>query len=241
MMHTSGPLRQAVRPAILAYEVLNVQRRNTSPLVDEAKQLLTATEQLLEALGLAEASQPADKPTQVTHSPSEPAARFASFYAQAGMAWAHLAACAMSFATELLHEDDVSGASRLATSLADIGEEGLASELVRRIISHISSSIIPSDKTLLLKAAVGLRAALHNPVLSDQAANHVEDIVRATLRCFGSEEGVTIHPKARELKDLYKIVRYQGTSQFHLLSSKLRALNRACDLLASEPRVSSED
>lgn len=132
-------LRAVVRPAIVAHEVLRRQREQAAPLVDEARQVLVRTEDLLQKIGLARAYEgdPIRAVTDVEHGGQ--VEKLTAAYANAGMAWAEFAALIVLFVSSLIDHGDFQRASRIADFLEEIDERALGLELRQRIEAAIAS------------------------------------------------------------------------------------------------------
>lgn len=126
-------LRAVVRPAIVAHELLLRQQDQTAMLIDEAKQLLAATEELLQKVGLAQAYAGSRVQHATARGEETRAELIARSYAAAGMAWSELAATTMALASKLIEAGNGAEAQRLARSLEELGEPTLGADLQRRI------------------------------------------------------------------------------------------------------------
>jgi hypothetical protein len=114
-------LRQAVRPAILAYQVLAQEQERAGKLVAECEELLALTRELLRASGQAQALERIPV--------GDPQARILDAYADAGMLWAKVVASSMVLATALLDQGNLDEVRRLADFFADAGEKTVAADL----------------------------------------------------------------------------------------------------------------
>jgi hypothetical protein len=114
-------LRQAVRPAILAYRLLAEDQERAGKLVAECEELLQLTRELLRATGQARVLErlPVD----------DPKARLLDAYADAGMLWAKVVASSLVLASALLDQGNLDEVRRLADFFADAGEKTVASDL----------------------------------------------------------------------------------------------------------------
>jgi len=148
-------LRQAVRPAIFAHQLLAGDAERAGKLAAECEELLLLTRELLKAAGQARILAPEPGP-ELSREPgvgpgSEPGvgagepgaemgvgagepgadrhARFLDAYADAGMAWARVVGSSMALGRELLEAGDTEDVRRLARFLADAGEESAAADL----------------------------------------------------------------------------------------------------------------
>jgi hypothetical protein len=148
-------LRQAVRPAIFAHFLLAEDRERARQLAAECEDLLFLTRELLKAAGLAGilgagvpgagslgagslgagplgagslgagplGSGPLDEDG------GDRQAQLLGAYAEAGLLWAKVVGSTMALARALLDRGDWDGVRRLASFLADAGEDSTAAEL----------------------------------------------------------------------------------------------------------------
>jgi hypothetical protein len=131
-------LRQAVRPAIFAHFLLAEDQQRAGQLAAECEDLLFLTRELLKATGLAGilgAEAPAagsDGSGESEESGEDGDGRQAQLlgaYAEAGLLWAKVVGSTMALASGLLDRGDWDGTRRLASFLADAGEDSAAAEL----------------------------------------------------------------------------------------------------------------
>jgi hypothetical protein len=138
-------LRHAVRPAIFAHFLLAEGQQRAGQLAAECEDLLFLTRELLKTAGLAsilgaESLGAGPLGTQPLGAgpiaPGEPAedgdgrqAQLLGAYAEAGLLWAKVVGSTMALAGGLLDRRDWDAVRRLASFLADAGEEGAAEEL----------------------------------------------------------------------------------------------------------------
>lgn len=143
-------LRQAVRPAIFAHQLLAGDAERAGELAAECEELLLLTRELLKAAGqarvLAPEPAPAPAPELGVGPGPEPGpepepgvgpdehgadrhARFLDAYADAGMAWAKVVGSSMALGRALLAAGATEDARRLAGFLASAGEESAAADL----------------------------------------------------------------------------------------------------------------
>jgi hypothetical protein len=119
-------LRRAVRPAILAHQLLAGDSERAGRLAAECEDLLLLTRELLKAAGQVRLLGGAADPG------SDDPGRDASLreaYADAGMAWAKVVGSSTALAGTLLDRGDWDEVRRLASFLADAGEEDAAAFL----------------------------------------------------------------------------------------------------------------
>jgi hypothetical protein len=137
-------LRQAVRPAIFAHQLLAGDAERAGKLAAECEELLLLTSELLKAAGQARILAPEPGP-ELSREPgvgpgSEPGvgadehsadrqARLLGAYADAGMAWAKVVGSSMALGRALLEAGDTEDVRRLAGFLASSGEESAAADL----------------------------------------------------------------------------------------------------------------
>jgi hypothetical protein len=151
-------LRQAVRPAIFAHFLLAEDRERARQLAAECEDLLFLTRELLKAAGLASilgagtlgAGTPgagtlgtgslgagslgaSHGSGQLDEDGGDRQAQLLGAYAEAGLLWAKVVGSTMALASALLDRGDWDGVRRLASFLADAGEDSTAAELKVRL------------------------------------------------------------------------------------------------------------
>ena len=126
-------LRQAVRPAIFAHQLLAGDAERAGKLAAECEELLLLTRELLKAAGrariLAPEPGPEPGPEPADEHGADRHARFLDAYADAGMAWAKVVGSSMALGRALLAAGATEDARRLAGFLAAAGEESAAADL----------------------------------------------------------------------------------------------------------------
>jgi hypothetical protein len=132
-------LRQAVRPAIFAHFLLAEDQERARQLTAECEDLLFLTRELLKAAGLAGilgAGALGAGPLSAGHGPGpldedggDRQAQLLGAYAEAGLLWAKVVGSTMALARALLDRGDWGAVRRLASFLADAGEDSTAAEL----------------------------------------------------------------------------------------------------------------
>jgi len=148
-------LRQAVRPAILAYRVLAQEQERAGKLVAECEELLLLTRELLRASGQAQVLER----IPVT----DPQERILDAYADAGMLWAKVVASSMVLATALLDQGSLDEVRRLADFFADAGEKTVAADLRGQLgeivlevfneqLSRVTNTMTPGEIRATIKA-----------------------------------------------------------------------------------------
>ena len=164
-------LRQAVRPAIFAHQLLAGDAERAGQLAAECEELLLLTRELLKAAGQARVLGPEPGP-EPEPEPDEHGAdrhtRFLDAYADAGMAWAKVVGSSMALGRALLAAGATEDARRLAGFLVAAGEENAAAELQAELakavlaahqeqLKGISNKMPPEEIESSIKA---LRAVL---------------------------------------------------------------------------------
>ena len=164
-------LRQAVRPAIFAHQLLAGDAERAGQLAAECEELLLLTRELLKAAGQARVLAPEPGP-ESRPEPGEHGAdrhtRFLDAYADAGMAWAKVVGSSMALGRALLAAGATEDARRLAGFLVAAGEENAAAELQAELakavlaahqeqLKGISNKMPPEEIESAIKA---LRAVL---------------------------------------------------------------------------------
>jgi hypothetical protein len=172
-------LRQAVRPAIFAHQLLAGDAERAGKLAAECEELLLLTRELLKAAGQARILAPEPGPEPAPELAPEPGAgagehgadrhaRFLDAYADAGMAWAKVVGSSMALGQALLAAGATEAARRLAGFLAAAGEESAAADLQAELakavlaahqeqLKGISNKMPPEEIEKSIKA---LRAVL---------------------------------------------------------------------------------
>jgi hypothetical protein len=122
-------LRQAVRPAIVTYTVLASEQERAGALADEASQLLQATRELLEAVGLVHLLSPDPGAEIPGNDRGDRQARLLAAYADAGVLWAKVVGHSIALADGLLGQARWHDVLRLADFLDNAGETAVADSL----------------------------------------------------------------------------------------------------------------
>ena len=123
-------LRQAVRPAIFAHQLLAGDAERAGQLAAECEELLLLTRELMKAAGHARILAPEPGPESgADELGPDRHARFLDAYADAGMAWAKVVGSSMALGRALLAAGATEDARRLAGFLAAAGEENAAADL----------------------------------------------------------------------------------------------------------------
>lgn len=122
-------LRQAVRPAIVTYTVLASEQERAGALADEARQLLEATRELLEAVGLVHLLSPDPGAEIPGNDGGDRQARLLAAYADAGVLWAKVVGHSIALADGLLGQARWHDVLRLADFLDNAGETAVAESL----------------------------------------------------------------------------------------------------------------
>jgi hypothetical protein len=125
-------LRQAVRPAIVTYTVLASEQERAGALADEASQLLEATRELLEAVGLVHLLSPDPGAEIPGNDRGDRQARLLAAYADAGVLWAKVVGHSIALADGLLGQARWHDVLRLADFLDNAGETVVAESLRER-------------------------------------------------------------------------------------------------------------
>jgi hypothetical protein len=177
-------LRQAVRPAIFAHQLLAGDAERAGKLAAECEELLLLTRELLKAAGQARILGPEPGP-ELSPEPgalgglgalggavdahgADRHARLLDAYADAGMAWAKVVGSSMALGRALLAAGATEDARRLAGFLAGAGEESAAADLQAELakavlaahqeqLKGISNKMPPEEIEKSIKA---LRAVL---------------------------------------------------------------------------------
>jgi hypothetical protein len=123
-------LRQVVRPAIFAHFLLAEDQERAGHLAAECEDLLFLTRELLKAAGLSRllGAEPAG-PAPAEENGGDRQEQLLGAYAEAGLLWAKVVGSTMALARGLLDRGDWGGVRRLASFLADAGEDSTAAEL----------------------------------------------------------------------------------------------------------------
>ena len=122
-------LRQAVRPAIVTYTILASEQERAGALADEASQLLAATRELLEAVGLVHLLSPDPGAEIPGNDRGGRQARLLAAYADAGVLWAKVVGHSIALADGLLGQARWDDVLRLADFLDNAGEKLVAESL----------------------------------------------------------------------------------------------------------------
>ena len=124
-------LREAVRPAIVAFSILAQEQDRAGSLAREADNLLQATQELLTALGAVRLQSPeAGKALPGVPEPDTGQhAGLLDAYAEAGLMWARVVGSSLALADALLDQGRWDTAQRLAEFLDMAGEPAVAKPL----------------------------------------------------------------------------------------------------------------
>jgi len=129
-------LRHAVRPAIVAHSMLAGDQERAGKLAAECEDLIVLTRELLKAAGrvriLAGPAPAAGRPDP-DESGGDRRAQLLEAYADAGLLWAKLVGCSVALAGPLIDRGEWDDVRRMASFLADAGEESAAADLRRQL------------------------------------------------------------------------------------------------------------
>jgi hypothetical protein len=120
-------LREAVRPAIVTYTVLASEQERAGALAEQAMELLEATRELLEAVGLVHLLSPGPGSEMPGNEARQ--ARLLAAYADAGVQWARVVGHSIALADGLLGQARWHDVLRLADFLDHAGETAVAVSL----------------------------------------------------------------------------------------------------------------
>lgn len=126
-------LREAVRPAIVAYSLLAREKERAGALTDEAGQLLQATRELLKAAGLVHLLSPEPGREIPGGEGGDQQATLLAAYASAGMQWAKVIGSSLALADSLTDQSRWDDVRRLTACLKDAGEANTAQDLLNRV------------------------------------------------------------------------------------------------------------
>jgi hypothetical protein len=188
-------VRQAVRPAILAYRLLALEQERASLLASECEELLALTRELLTAAGQEE--------VLATTASLEPGGEgLADAYADAALGWAKVTGSLLALGGELVGRGDWDGARRVAAALAAAGERDAAIDLLAQLgkamwggyherLRQVRSQMPPAEIAACLAL---LRAALRD--VPAEFAGRDRDISRVlvplacAIRAFMADRGI---------------------------------------------------
>jgi hypothetical protein len=140
-------LRIAVRPAIFAQFLLAEEAERAGQLAAECEDLLFLTREVLKTVGLAQILGDPPEPGQGAQpgggdggdggggdggdgdDGGDRQAQLLGAYAEAGLLWAKVVGSTMALASAMVERGDWAGVRRLASLLADAGEDAVATEL----------------------------------------------------------------------------------------------------------------
>jgi hypothetical protein len=196
-------LRQAARPAIFAHFLLAEDQERARQLAAECDDLFFLTRELLKATGLAGVLG-TDAADALDTEGGDRQAQLLGAYAQAGLLWAKVVGATMALGRALLDRGDRDAVRRLASFLAEAGEDSAAAELnvqlgkavletYRVQLGEIGRQMPPAA----IGQAIGaLRAALHE--VPDDFPDRNRELNRylpplaASVRALLLERGVEI-------------------------------------------------
>jgi hypothetical protein len=122
-------LRNAVRPAIFAHNLLAGDQERAGKLAAECEELLLLTRELLKAAGQARILA-AESGHEISHSHGgDRRAQLLEAYADTGMLWAKVVGSSMALGRTLVDRGDWDEARRLAGFFQDAGESSAAADL----------------------------------------------------------------------------------------------------------------
>jgi hypothetical protein len=165
-------LRRAVRPAVVAHNLLAGDQERAGKLAGECEDLLFLTRELLKAAGRTRilAAGPGPKMPDAGQDGGDRPAQFLEAYTEAGLLWAKVVGSSLALADALISRGEWDDVSRLASFLADAGEESAAADLRIRLgklvwathreqLQNISNAMSPSA---IGAAITSLRAVLRD-------------------------------------------------------------------------------
>jgi len=165
-------LRRAVRPAILAHSLLAGDQERAGKLAAECEDLLFLSGELLKAAGRARIldAGPAPAMPDAGQDNGDRPAQFLEAYTEAGLLWAKVVGSSLALAGALIDRGEWDDVGRLASFLADAGEESAAMDLRTRLgkvvwqahreqLRGISNTMPP---TAIRQAITALRAVLRD-------------------------------------------------------------------------------
>ena len=200
-------LREAVRPAIVAYGILARQQQAAGTLVEEAQNLLELTEELLRKLGIVHllGAGIATEPTGDVA--GDQAGRLAAAYAAAGMAWARVVGSATELARCLIERNDWSEVAHMADLVAETGEIA-AAEHIRDLAERAVVALCGSIRTHRAMTAPETRAAAEAlKSLDRRFGPHREEAIRLRrmdlVRCL--ETIAAKHPDRQALASMTQL------------------------------------
>jgi hypothetical protein len=130
-------LRRAVQPAILAHCLLAADQERAGKLAAECEDLLFLTRELLKAAGRARILDAGPGPEPATGSGpgagGDRQAQLLDAYADAGLLWAKVVGSTLALAGTLIDRGEWEDVRRLASFLADAGEQSAAADLRIRL------------------------------------------------------------------------------------------------------------
>jgi hypothetical protein len=126
-------LRQAVRPAILAHQLLAGDQERAGTLAAECEDLLYLTRELLKSAGRARILAVVPAPRMPDESGSDRPGQLLEAYADAGLLWAKVVGSSLALAGALIERGEWEDVRALAGLLAAAGEESAATELRIRL------------------------------------------------------------------------------------------------------------
>lgn len=209
-------LRQAVRPAILAYRLLALEQERAGILAVECEELLALTRELLTASGQASVlADAADAGSSAglaePDGPGGPGglAGLAGQYADAALGWAKVTGSLMALGGTLADRGAWDEARRVADALAAAGEHDAAADLRAQLgkamwggyyerLRHIRSRMPEAEIAASLAA---LRAVLTDVPAEftgrDREVSRVLVPLASAVRAFLAERGIEPSPDSR--------------------------------------------
>lgn len=171
-------LRQAVRPAILAYRLLALEHERAGVLATECEELLALTRELLAASGQAAVLADAPPPLAGRGEPAAPIGPIASAgpaglaeaYADAALGWAKITGSLLALGGTLVSRGGWDEARRIAGALAAAGEHDAAADLRAQLGKAMWSDYgerLRHVRSRMPEAEIGATLTLLRAVLRD--------------------------------------------------------------------------
>jgi hypothetical protein len=147
-------LRQAVRPAMVAYGILAREQAAGRAMAEEAQALLDLAAELVRKLGLVHLLTAGAVAADGAGAPAGHADRLVEAYAQSGLAWAKVVSSAAKLAGLLTDEEDWATAGLVADLLTAAGEADVGKHIGAQLRNAERASIDPRIGSLRVHNAM---------------------------------------------------------------------------------------
>jgi hypothetical protein len=196
-------MRQAVRPAILAYRLQALEHERARQLAAECEELLALTRELLIAAGQAPAPDgSALGAGDAVGGLADAAGGLADAYADAALGWAKVVGSLLALGGTLADRGEWDEARRIAGALAAAGEQDAAGDLLAQVGKQMWGGYLPRLRQIrsrMPEAEIAASLAMLREVLSnvptefadrDREVSRLLVPIAAAVRAFMAARGI---------------------------------------------------